>query len=64
MMSEKKVTLEDLQETVGDVKELAERTRVELETMIKRKPLESAGIVFIAGIVFGLLIGTSIARRD
>lgn len=64
-MAEKaKLTLEELQKRLGDLKEYAERTRAEVEGMIKKKPVESAGVVFIAGIVVGILIGSSIARRN
>jgi len=64
-MAEKtKMTLEELQKRLGDLKEYAERSRAELEVMIKKRPVESAGVVFIAGIVVGILIGSSIARRS
>jgi len=59
-----KMTVEELQKRLGDLKEFTETSRVELEAMIKRKPLESAGVVFLAGIVVGVLIGASIARRS
>ena len=63
-MEEKtKLTLEELQKRVADVKEYAEATRIELEGMIRRKPLESAGIVFVAGIVVGILLGSAMSRR-
>ena len=64
-MTEKpKVTLEELQKTISDVKELAEKSRVELEELIRKKPMESAGFIFIAGIVLGILLGASTARRN
>jgi len=59
-----KMTVEELQKRLGDLKEFTETSRVELEAMIKRRPLESAGVVFLAGIVVGVLIGASIARRS
>ena len=34
-----------------------------VQETIKKKPLESAGAIFIAGVVVGLLIGTSMSRR-
>jgi len=58
------MTVEELQKRLGDLKEFTETSRVELEAMIKRRPLESAGVVFLAGIVVGVLIGASIARRS
>lgn len=63
-MEEKtKVAIEDLHKTIGEVKDYTEKTRKELQETIKKKPLESAGTIFIAGVVIGLLIGTSISRR-
>jgi len=58
------MTVEELQKRLGDLKEFTETSRVELEAMIKRRPLESAGVVFLAGIVVGVLIGASISRRS
>ncbi|MEM2942568.1 MAG: hypothetical protein QXT81_04005 [Candidatus Bathyarchaeia archaeon] len=58
-----KMTVEELQKRLGDLKEFAETSRVELEAMIKRRPLESAGVVFLAGVVVGVLIGSAISRR-
>jgi len=64
-MAEKtRMTIEELQKRLGDLKEYAERSRAELEGMIKKRPVESAGVVFIAGIVVGILIGSSVARRS
>jgi len=64
-MAEKpKVTIKELQQRIGDIKDYAEKTRLEIEEMVRKRPLESAGVVFIAGIVIGILIGTSIARRS
>ncbi len=64
MAERTKMTVEEIQKRLGDLKEFAETSRVELEAMIKRRPLESAGVVFLAGIVVGVLIGASIARRS
>ncbi|WP_455368837.1 hypothetical protein [[Eubacterium] cellulosolvens] len=63
-MDEKsKVTIEDLHKRIGEVKDYTEKTRKELQDTIKKKPLESAGAIFIIGVIIGLLIGTSISRR-
>ena len=64
MAERAKMTVEELQKRLGDLKEFTETSRVELEAMIKRRPLESAGVVFLAGIVVGVLIGASISRRS
>ena len=63
-MSEKsKVTIEDLNKRISEVKDYTEKTRKELQDTIKKKPLESAGAIFIIGVIIGLIIGTSISRR-
>ena len=64
-MSEKvKPMVEELQKKVEDVTKLANEYRAELEEIMKRRPLESAGIIFVAGLVLGILIGTSTSRRS
>ncbi|WP_455278245.1 hypothetical protein [[Eubacterium] cellulosolvens] len=63
-MDEKsKVTIEDLHKRIGEVKDYTEKTRKELQETIKKKPLESAGAIFIAGVIIGIIIGTAISRR-
>jgi F0F1-type ATP synthase assembly protein I len=63
-MDEKsKVTIEDLYKRIGDVKDYTEKTRKELQDTIKKKPLESAGAIFIAGVIIGIIIGTAMSRR-
>ena len=62
MSEEKKPTAEELQKKVEDVTKLAKEYRGEFEEVMKRRPLESAGIIFIAGLVLGLLIGSSSRR--
>jgi len=63
-MTEKgKPTIEGLQKKIEDMKKLVERYRTELEDRVATRPLESAGIIFIAGLILGVLIGTSSSRR-
>jgi ElaB/YqjD/DUF883 family membrane-anchored ribosome-binding protein len=63
-MEEKtKVTIEELQKRLGDLREYAESSRTELESMIRRKPIESAGMIFVAGVFVGILLGSALARR-
>jgi len=62
MSEEKKPTAEELQKKVEDVTKLAKEYRGEFEEIMKRRPMESAGIIFIAGLVLGLLIGASSRR--
>jgi ElaB/YqjD/DUF883 family membrane-anchored ribosome-binding protein len=73
-MDEKsKITIEDLHKTISEVKDYTENIgkelrdsigieEKELQETIKKKPLESAGVIFIAGIIIGLLIG-SVSRH-
>jgi len=64
MSEEKKPTAEELQKKVEDITKLSKEYRDELEEIMKRRPLESAGIIFIAGLVLGILIGTVKSRRS
>ncbi|MBS7629645.1 hypothetical protein KEJ23_06770 [Candidatus Bathyarchaeota archaeon] len=53
-MSEKvKLSPEELQKRIKEVRDLAEKSKLEIEEMLRKRPLESAGVVFIAGIVIG-----------
>ncbi|MBS7626434.1 hypothetical protein KEJ51_05275, partial [Candidatus Bathyarchaeota archaeon] len=61
-MSEKvKLSPEELQKRIKEVRDLAEKSKLEIEEMLRKRPLESAGVVFIAGIVIGILIGVSLS---
>ncbi len=55
-------TTEDLQNKIKDVKKIADDSKVMLEEKVKRRPLESAVMIFIAGAVLGLLIGSATTR--
>lgn len=46
-----------------DVKDLSSEAKGELEEMVMGSPLESAAIIFLAGLVLGVLLGTSTRRR-
>jgi len=64
-MTEKiKPTTEELQKRIEEVRELSKKYRSELEDRVKTRPLESAGIIFVAGLVLGILIATSKSRRS
>jgi len=58
-----KPTIEDLHQTIKDVKKLADDSKIMLEDRMKSKPLESATMIFMAGVVLGVLIGSATARR-
>ncbi len=48
---------------VEEAKRLSKEYGAELEVMIERKPLETAGIIFIAGVILGILLGKGASRR-
>jgi F0F1-type ATP synthase assembly protein I len=60
--TEAKPTIEDLNKKIKDVKKLADDSKVMLEDKMKSKPLESATMIFMAGVILGILIGS--ARRS
>ena len=62
MSEEKKPRVEELEKRLEEVRKLVKEYRGEFEGIMKRKPIESAGIIFIAGLVLGLLIGSSSRR--
>ena len=59
-----KTTIEDLHNTIKDVKKLADDSKIMLEDRLKSKPLESATMIFMAGLVLGILICSATARRS
>jgi len=59
---EAKPSIEDLDKVIKDVKKLADDSKVMLEDRMKSKPLESVTMVFMAGVILGILIGS--ARRS
>ena len=61
---EAKPTIEDLDKTIKDVKKLTDDSKVMLENRMKKRPLESATMIFVAGVVLGVLIGSATARRS
>ncbi len=64
-MAEKvKPTIEELQKKLEDTRKLSEKYRNQLEERVTTKPLESAGIIFIVGIILGILIGAATSRRS
>jgi hypothetical protein len=64
MPKKSETNIQDLSDALGDIKELAEKSKVELEEWISEHPLESAAFILMAGIVLGVLLGSSASRRD
>lgn len=73
-MSEKKKTsveeihkkIMDINKTrerlLEDIKDLSSEAKGELEEMVAGSPIESAAIIFLAGLVLGVLVGTTRRR--
>ncbi len=59
---EAKSLIEDLDKTIKDVKKLTDDSKIMMEDRMKSKPLESATMIFMAGVILGILIGS--ARRS
>jgi ElaB/YqjD/DUF883 family membrane-anchored ribosome-binding protein len=51
-------TIEDLNKKISDVKKLADDSKVVLEDKMKSKPLESAAMIFVVGLILGILLGS------
>ncbi|MEE9458618.1 MAG: hypothetical protein V3V84_02515 [Candidatus Bathyarchaeia archaeon] len=60
---EAKSLIEDLDKTIKDVKKLTDDSKIMMEDRMKSKPLESATMIFMAGVILGVLIGSATARR-
>ena len=58
---ETKPTLDDLYSTIKDVRKLTDDSKAIIEERMKSRPLESAAMIFVAGVILGVLIGS--ARR-
>jgi len=59
-----KPKVEELQKKIEDLRELSEKYKTELEDRVRAKPLESAGLIFIAGLIVGIILGTSTSKRS
>jgi hypothetical protein len=62
-IEESKLSIEDLQKKIKDVKKLTDDSKVILEDKMKHSPLESAAMIFVVGVIVGVLIGSTTARR-
>ena len=61
---EVKPSREDLHKKIKDVRKLADDSKAMLEERMKKRPLESASMIFVAGVILGVLIGSTTARRS
>jgi ElaB/YqjD/DUF883 family membrane-anchored ribosome-binding protein len=59
-----KPTKEELQKKIEEVLKLTEEYKPDLEKRIKEEPLKSAGMIFLIGLVLGLILGISTCRRS
>ncbi len=62
--SEKMPLIDNLQEKVEDARAVAEQSRAKVESFVRKRPIESAGMFFLAGLLFGLVIGIVASRSD
>jgi len=60
----RKYRIELMEKRIEDAKNISKEYGAELEVMIERRPLESAGIIFIVGVILGILIGEGAPRRS
>jgi ElaB/YqjD/DUF883 family membrane-anchored ribosome-binding protein len=61
---EMNLTIEELQDRIENVRKYAEDYKSIVEERMKKRPLETSAIIFAAGIILGILIGTATARRS
>ena len=59
-----KPSIEELHRRIEDMEKVAESYKMKLEEGIRSKPLESAGIIFVGGVVLGILVGVAVSRRS
>jgi len=56
---EAKPSIEDLYMKIKDVRKLAEDSKVTMEKRMKSRPLESAAMIFLVGLILGIIIGST-----
>jgi F0F1-type ATP synthase assembly protein I len=59
---EAKPSIEDLYMKIKDVRKLADESKVMIEKRMKSRPLESAAMIFVVGVILGVLIGSGRRR--
>ncbi len=59
-----KLTKDELQKKIEEVMKLTKEYKPDLERKMKEEPLKSAGMIFIIGLVLGIILGISTCRRD
>ena len=55
--------LKEINRDVRNLKKASEKYSTDIEKIMKKRPLESAGIIFIAGLVLGVLIGVATCKK-
>jgi len=58
------MTIEDIGERLEEIRVVAENSKAQIESFVRRKPIQSAGIFFFAGLLFGMMVGLVGSRRD
>jgi ElaB/YqjD/DUF883 family membrane-anchored ribosome-binding protein len=59
-----KPTKDELQKKIEEVMKLTKEYQPELEKRMKEEPLKSAGMIFIIGLILGLILGIATCRRS
>jgi ElaB/YqjD/DUF883 family membrane-anchored ribosome-binding protein len=56
-------TLKEITRDIRNLKKASEKYSTDIEKIMKKRPLESAGMIFIAGLVLGILIGAATCKK-
>ena len=59
-----KLRKDELQKKIEEVMKLSKEYKPEFEKRLKEEPLKSAGMIFLIGLVLGLMLGISTCRRS
>jgi F0F1-type ATP synthase assembly protein I len=59
---EVKPSIEDLYMKIKDVKKIADDSKAIIEKRMRSRPLESAAMIFVGGVILGVLIGSTRRR--
>ncbi len=57
-------TIDELGDKLEDVRAVAEQTRAQVESFVRKRPIESVGMFFLAGLLFGVVITIVATQND
>ena len=58
-----KSSVEEIWKNIIEIKDIVKKYRVEIKERLKKKPLETAAIIFATGMVLGISIAKTKKRR-